>query len=299
MDVMPPTFNVRVGCRVTYTTPVETPVLVVVRPRLEGVQKMIQETLQITPENMPAQEFEDEEGNITSRLMLQPGDNTIHHDALVETPSYTDKHEMGIEPVPIWDIPPLYLRYTLPSRYIDSDKLLDFAWEHFGQIKNGAVRVQAICDWVHENIEYRFGSGRPDISAGEVIAQRFGVCRDFAHVGIALCRAFNLPARYVSGHLPDIGYQDPGSAMDFHAYFEVYLDGKWCTYDARFNTPRIGRIKVAHGFDAVDGAFTTIFGQAKLTWFQVWAYQVRPGEVNVGDPIDISKRLDGTPTLRF
>jgi transglutaminase-like putative cysteine protease len=103
----------------------------------------------------------------------------------------------------------------------------------------------------------------------------------------------------VTGHLPDIGCLDPGSPMDFHAYFEVYLGQEWFTFDARFNVPRIGRVKVAHGLDAVDGAFATIYGEASLTHFQVWAYQVNPQEVSVGDPIDLSKRLDGNTTVRL
>jgi hypothetical protein len=190
------------------------------------------------------------------------------------------------------------LRYTLPSRYCDSDKLLNFAWNQFGQTTHGLPRVQAICDWVHNNIEYRFGSGRPDLSASEVIARRHGVCRDFAHAAIALCRAFNLPARYVTGHLPDIGYVDPGTPMDFHAYCEVYLGQEWLTFDPRYNVPRIGRVKVAHGADAVDGAFATIYGEANLTHFEVWAYQVNPQQVSVGDPIDLSKRLGFYPSWR-
>ena len=116
---------------------------------------------------------------------------------------------------------------------------------------------------------------------------------------IALCRAFNLPARYVTGHLPDIGYIDPGSPMDFHAYCEVYLGNEWLTFDPRFNVPRIGRVKVAHGLDAVDGAFATIYGQANLSYFEVWAYQVNPQNVSLRDPVDLSKRLDGTELLRF
>ena len=293
-----PRMTVRIGCKVTYVTEAPTPVLMLLRPRMEGDQKLLAEKLVFTPDQ-PVDEFADSHGNITSRLVLQPGETTILHDAMVEISSFPDYHYHGVTPTPIAEIPVEYLRYTLPSRYCDSDKLLDFAWEKFGQVPNGAPRVQAICDWVHENIEYRFGSGRPDIAASEIIAQRFGVCRDFAHCGAALCRCFNLPARYVSGHLPDIGYQDPGSAMDFHAYFDVYFDGRWNTFDARFNVPRIGRIKVADGLDAVDGAFTTVFGSAKLTWFQVWAYQINPAVVSIGDPVDISKRLDGTPTLRF
>jgi transglutaminase-like putative cysteine protease len=202
------------------------------------------------------------------------------------------------EPVSPVELPPALLRYTLPSRYCDSDKLLQFAWDRFGTIEPGVAQVEAISTWIHEHIEYRFGSGRPDLSAYDVIQRGYGVCRDFAHTAIALCRALNLPARYVTGHLPDIGYIDPGSPMDFHAYCEVYVGGRWFTYDARYNVPRIGRVKVSCGLDAVDGAFSTIYGPAKLTSFDVWAYQVQPGTVSVGSPIDLSQRLDGTLEIR-
>ena len=228
-----------------------------------------------------------------------PGRNEIRHDALVAVSSAPDTREVQGQVQPVGQLPFELLRYTLPSRYCDSDKLLNFAWNQFGQIPHGLPRVQAICDWVHDNIEYRFGSGRPDLSAFEVIERRHGVCRDFAHAAIALCRAFNLPARYVTGHLPDIGCVDPGTPMDFHAYCEVYLGQEWLTFDPRYNVPRIGRVKVAHGSDAVDGAFATIYGEAKLAYFEVWAYQVNPQQVSVGDPIDLSKRLDGTTRIRL
>lgn len=297
--MIPNPLTVRIGCRVAYQTLAPTPALLVVRPRLRPEdQRLLEESFAIAPE-IPYEEFEDGEGNITCRLVFPPGKTTVRHDALIELPSHPDNIGVGVNAVPIDKIPPPVLRYALPSRYCDSDKLLDFAWNHFGPVPNGVERVRSICDWVHRNIEYRFGSGRPDLAASEVIARRYGVCRDFAHVAIALCRAFNIPARYVSGHLPDIGFQNPGTAMDFHAYFEAFLDGKWSPFDARFNVPRIGRIKVAHGLDAVDGAFTTIFGQAELTWFEVWAYQVPPGKVKLGDPIDLSRRLDGTPEVKF
>jgi transglutaminase-like putative cysteine protease len=248
---------------------------------------------------LPSYEFQDFHGNMTCRATLMPGSNEIRHDAFVAVSSLPESREVRGEITPVGQLPCELLRYTLPSRYCDSDKLLDFAWQRFGQIPHGLPRVQAICDWVHQNIEYRTLSGRPDLSASEVIARRYGVCRDFAHATIALCRAFNLPARYVTGHLPDIGCFDPGSPMDFHAYCEVYLGQEWLTFDARFNVPRIGRVKVAHGSDAVDGAFATIYGEAKLTHFEVWAYQVNPQEVSIGDPIDLSKRLDGNPTVRL
>jgi transglutaminase-like putative cysteine protease len=169
---------------------------------------------------------------------------------------------------------------------------VNFAWEKFGAVEHGWPRVQAISKWIHENIEYRYLSGRSDISAWDILQRGYGVCRDFAHLAVALNRTFNVPARYVTGHLPDIGFPDPEGHMDFHAYGEVYLGGNWFTTDARFHVPRIGRITVSCGMDAVDGAFSTIYGGANLTFFQVWAYQVARGSVGVGDPLDLSLRLD-------
>src|ERR1022692_3459994 len=130
------------------------------------------------------------------------------------------------------------------------------------------------------------------LSAWDVLQRGYGVCRDFAHLTVALNRTFNVPARYVTGHLPDIGFPDPENHMDFHAYAEVFLGGSWFTTDARFFVPRIGRITVSRGQDAVDGAFSTIYGGATLAYFQVWAYQVARGSVRVGDPLDLSLRLD-------
>jgi transglutaminase-like putative cysteine protease len=298
MTWTPLNLTVRVGCSLVYETALPTPVLFVLRPRLEGRVLVLQEKLSFGI-GQPAYEFQDSHNNIVYRSMLMPGRNEIRHDALVAVSSLPDSREVMGPVLPVGQLPFEWLRYTLPSRYCDSDKLMDFAWNQFGQIPQGLPRVQAICDWVHNNIEYRTLSGRPDLSASEVIGRRYGVCRDFAHAAIALCRTFNLPARYVTGHLPDIGYVDPGTPMDFHAYFEVYLGQEWFTFDARYNVPRIGRIKLAHGADAVDGAFATVYGQANLAYFEVWAYQVNQQQVSVGDPIDLSKRLDGTEMLRF
>ena len=294
----PLNLTVRVGCHLIYETTVPTAVLFVLKPRLEGNVLVMQEKLSFGI-GLPAYEFQDSHGNITYRSMFMPGRNEIRHDALVAVSSMPDSRDIPYPILPVGQLPYELLRYTLPSRYCDSDKLLNFAWNQFGQIPHGLPRVQAICDWVHNNIEYRYMSGRPDLSASEVIERRYGVCRDFAHAMIALCRTFNLPARYVTGHLPDIGFIDPGTPMDFHAYCEVYLGREWLTFDARFNTLRIGRVKVAHGMDAVDGAFATIYGSATLTQFQVWSYQVNPRQVSVGDPIDLSKRLDGREQIQF
>ncbi|MCW0220316.1 MAG: transglutaminase family protein [Prosthecobacter sp.] len=289
--------TVRVGCNLVYETSLFTPISFLLRPSRNMSCLVKQEKCVFGPYLSP-HEFMDSHGNMTCRTMLVPGRNVIDMDAYVAVSSLPEKREENVNALPINELPQELLRYTLPSRYCDSDKLSNFAWQQFGYIQNGMQRVHAICDWVHQNIEYRFGSGSPDLSAYDVVQRRYGVCRDFAHVVVALCRAMNMPARYVTGHLPDIGYTDPGSPMDFHAYGEVYL-GQWYTIDARFNVPRIGRIKLGHGMDAVDGAFSTIYGAATLTHFLVWAYQVNPNGMNLGDPIDLSKRLDGTPHLRF
>jgi transglutaminase-like putative cysteine protease len=298
MNWTPLNLTVRVGCSLAYATTVQTPVLFVLRPRLEGKVLVMQERLTFGI-GLPSYEFQDSHGNITYRSTFMPGTNQVRHDALVAVSSLPDSREIIGNLVPVGQLPHELLRYTLPSRYCDSDKLMDFAWNLFGQVPHGLPRVQAICDWVHNNIEYRTMSGRSDLSASEVIFRRYGVCRDFAHAAIALCRAFNLPARYVTGHLPDIGCIDPGTPMDFHAYIEVYLGQEWLTFDARYNVPRIGRVKVAHGADAVDGAFATIYGEAALVHFEVWAYQVDPRYITLSDPVDLSKRLDSSLTVRL
>jgi transglutaminase-like putative cysteine protease len=295
----PMDMTVRIGCNLAYEADVPTPMMLMVRPqRPSEDHRVLEERLTFSPQ-LEIEQVNDASGNLAERAVLPAGRTVIRHDALVAVPSQPDSHNRPPDTVPVERLPADVLRCTLPSRYCDSDRLLLFAAQQFGQIQNGVDRVIAICNWVHFNIRYVTGSGRPDISASEIVARGYGVCRDFAHVAIALCRAVNIPARYVTGHLPDIGCQDPGSPMDYHAYFEAFLLDRWCTFDARFNTPRIGRVKVAHGLDAVDVAFSTVYGQARLASFDVWAFQVDPEVVTLDQPVDLSKRLDGTPEIRF
>jgi transglutaminase-like putative cysteine protease len=288
---------VRIGCKLQYETAFETPILLNVTPRHDAYQFVAQERLEFSPMLAPS-EFDDDHGNAVFRLTLQPGWNTLIYDAITYVPSLREDFVHLDFPVPPQRLPPKLLRYTMPSRYCDSDKLRDFAWQHFGTSQQGLERIRAICDWLHHNIEYRTGSGSPEISAHDVIQRGYGVCRDLAHCGVALCRAFNLPTRYVSGYVGDIGCFDPGTPMDFHAYFEVYMGGRWQVFDARFNVPRTGRIRVSSGYDAATCAFTTCYGAAALLGFEVWSYQVDPSSVRVGDPLDLSKRLCGTPEIR-
>ncbi len=290
--------TIRCGLDFIYEATAPTPITLLIKPRIERSQHIEREQFTFEP-HAPLEEHEDEHGNIVHRMVLAPGQTRVRHDAFVTVPSVRENHGAIDELIPIAEVPLHFLRYVLPSRYCDSDKLRDFAFERFGHVPHGLQRVQAICDWVHENIEYRFGSGSPLTSAHDIISQGFGVCRDFAHTAIALCRTFNIPSRYVTGYVPDVAFLDPGTPMDFHAYFEVFIGGRWQTFDARFNVPRIGRVKIACGLDAVDGAFSTLYGAARLVKFDVWAYQIDPQEVALGDPIDMSKRLCGTEELRF
>ena len=284
--------TVRVGCSLAYEVAGTASLLVNLQPRPDRNHAVIFEALTLG-NNLPAQAFTDTHGNRVWRVKLAPGRNYLRHDAVVAVSSLPDNQDLPlVSPVPPDELPADLLRYTFPSRYCDSDKLTNFAWEKFGQVEHGLPRVTAISHWLHHNIEYRYSSGRPDLSAWDVLQRGYGVCRDFAHLAVALNRTFNLPARYVTGHMPDIGYPDPNDHMDFHAYAEVYVGGHWFTTDARFHVPRIGRIKISCGQDAVDGAFSTIFGAASMTYFQVWAYQVKRGTVGVGDALDFSQRLD-------
>ena len=297
--VRPQTYDltVRVGCSLAYEVTGSASLLLNLRPQPNRDHAVVFEALTLG-DGLRPENFTDSHGNAVCRVNLRPGANYFRHDAIVAVSSGPDNH--GLTPtVPQapGELPPAVLRYALPSRYCDSDKLSNFAWEKFGQVEHGWPRVTAISRWIHDNIEYRYMSGRPDLSAWDVLQRGYGVCRDFAHLAIALNRAFNLPARYVTGHLPDIGFPDPENHMDFHAYAEVYLGGHWFTTDARFHVPRIGRIKVSCGQDAIDGAFSTIFGGATLTYFQVWAYQVARDTVGVGDPLDFSQRLDNRHTV--
>ena len=294
-----PELTIRCGLDLAYDAVDYTPMIMVITPQDGPWQRIVEEQLSFSPE-VPVQVDRDVHANIVHRLILPPGRTAVRHDAMIAVPSVPENYGMAEDqPVPVAELSPDLLRYTLPSRYCDSDRLMNFAFEKFGQVPHGLPRVQAICDWVHTNIEYRFGSGNPCTSASEVIQQGYGVCRDFAHCAVALSRCFNIPTRYVTGLVPDVAFQDPGTPMDFHAYMEVYIGSRWHTFDARFNVSRLGRVKIACGLDAVDGAFSTIYGAASLGFFQVWSYQVDPAVVRIGDPIDMSLRLDGTPVLRF
>jgi transglutaminase-like putative cysteine protease len=283
----PGTITVRVGCALAYEASKSAPILLLFRPQRNRQVVLLDEQLHLNGE-ASAEEFADSHGNVLFRTMLVPGRNEFRHDAIMFVPDRAENHELPEEAVPIEQLPPEVLRYTLPSRYCESDRLYWFAQQTFGHLEPGIERVKAVCEWTHRNIEYRYGCGSGLLSACDVIARGYGVCRDFAHIMIALCRALDIPARYVAGHMPlgpAHGNDESDIGIDFHAYCEVYLGGHWHTYDPRHHRPHSGRIKIAHGMDAVDAAFATFYGDAVPLQCQVWAYQVDHCAVRIGDPV--------------
>lgn len=213
--------------------------------------------------------YEDAFGNLCTRIVLPEGVTTISTDFLIEDSGEPDAVSPHAGQHDVRDLPDSVLPFLLGSRYCDTDKLSDFAWAQFGNTEPGWPRVQAICDFVHNHIAFDYQKADSTRSAFGGFVDRTGVCRDFAHLAITLCRAMNIPARYCTGYLGDIGVPADPAPMDFSAWFEAYLGGRWYTFDARHNHPRIGRILIATGRDATDVAISTSFGSANLVRFDI------------------------------
>lgn len=265
--------HIHVGCKIVYECPQQTPMFFILRPAPFGQHELIEESRMLTPA-VPVSTYLDGYGSEVWRLVAPAGQLEIQYDALVAVPPTPDIVLPDLPKTPIEYLPYDAIVYTLPSRLAPSDLFVNDAWSLFGRVIGGWAQVQAVCDWLHTNIAYKSFSTSSTTTAWEAYQQRQGVCRDFAHLGVAFCRALNFPARYVCGYLPDIDVPFDPRPMDFHAWFEVYIDGVWCTFDARHNQPRIGRIVIARGRDAVDVAFATLYGSVKLASFKVWADQV-------------------------
>jgi transglutaminase-like putative cysteine protease len=271
--------RVRVGCEFGWETDGPVPMLMLVRPRPDADHTALYESRWFRPE-VPLHEYTDGFGNLCWRVTAPGGPFTVRYDAVVEIEPTPDPVVPDAQLHPVEDLPDEVLVFTLPSRYVESDLLVDRAWELFGQTPATWARVQAICDFVHSHIEFGYGNSSPYKTAQETLESGKGVCRDFALLCVGFCRALNIPARYTFGYLPDIAVEPPDLPMDFHTWFEAYLGGRWYTFDARHNTPRIGRVVIGRGRDAVDVALSTSYGAARLPKFLVWADEItaeRPG----------------------
>jgi transglutaminase-like putative cysteine protease len=238
--------------------------------------------LYITP-MAPVTRYSDAFGNICTRLVAPAGQLQLSTDALVADSGLPDMVEPSARQHEIADLPHDALVYLLASRYCETDRLMQAAWSQFGNTPLGWARVQAICDFVHSHVRFGYQHARATKTAAEVAVERRGVCRDFAHLAITLCRCMNIPARYCTGYLGDIGVLPEPEPMDFSAWFEVYLGGRWYSFDARHNIPRIGRIVMARGRDAADVAFSTTFGPNVLRRFAVHTDEVQPVEMELMD----------------
>jgi transglutaminase-like putative cysteine protease len=269
--------RVRVGCEFTYETQAPVPMLMLVRARPDAEHQTVYESKWTEP-RLDLREYQDSFENPCWRLVLPIGQSVVRYDAIVDVSGQPDPVVPDAPLVPVEDLPDETLVFTLPSRYIESDQFLDNAWTLFSNTPPTWERVQAICDWVHANVEYGYGLSGPSTTALDVYRQRQGVCRDFAQISVAFCRALNIPARYTFGYLGDIAVEPPDVPMDFHAWFEAYLGGQWYTFDARHNVPRVGRVKIAHGRDAVDVALSTAYGTANLVNMVVWADEIADEE---------------------
>jgi len=263
---------VRIGCQFDYESAGTAPSLWQVRPRPDGDHRVVTERWEPPA---PAHVYLDAFGNICDRLTLPPGHSVLRYDATVEVAPTYDDADKGAAQANIEDLPDEAFVYLLPSRFCWPDLLHDQAWELFGSVEPGWAKVQAVCDWVNQHIAYEVGASTPVTTALDVWEQRTGVCRDLTQLGITLCRALNVPARYVAGYLPDIAVTPPDLPMDFCSWFEAWLDGRWWTFDPRNNEPRIGRVVIARGRDALDAAMVTTWGAADLKVMEVWADEVR------------------------
>jgi len=235
--------------------------------------------LNVYPEGLQ-EEFRDVFGNRCCRFAAQEGELRLSNSTLIRDSGEPDKQDFQAREVPVQEVPTETLPYLMNSRYCEVDLLSPVAAQLFGGIPHGYGRVQAICDWVHDNVVFGYQFARPTRTAQNVYMERVGVCRDFQHLAITFCRCLNIPARYATGYLGDIGVPSSASPMDFSAWFQAYLEDRWWTFDARHNVPRIGRVLMALGRDATDVAITTSFGDAQLLQFEVTTDEVPESAVH-------------------
>jgi len=234
-----------------------------------------------TDPDLPVEEYYDSFGNLRGRISAPAGPLRIFSEAIIRDSGELDVYAPEAEQSDVRELPVPLLGFLLPSRYceVDSD-LMNFAWFTFRQTRPGWERVQAICDFVHGHLQFDYQRARSDRTALEAFQERVGVCRDFAHLAITLCRCLNIPARYATGYLGDIGVPPVPDPMDFSAWFEVYLQGRWYTFDARHNRRRIGRVLMGRGCDAADVPVTMSFGKQSLEGFHVFTEEINIAAVS-------------------
>ena len=266
--------QIRVGCELVYQFPQPTPVILVLNVHYSRAPDILKPDPIVTNPSVLVTSYRDTFGNYCGRAVAPAGRITVSTDGIVRDTGVPDVVARWAPQVPVEALPEDALQFLLGSRYCETDRLLETAWRLFSGSATGWDRVQTICDFVHRHVTFGYEHARPNKTAWEVFTEQKGVCRDFTHLAVALCRCMNIPARYCTGYLGDIGMAPPYGPMDFAAWFEAYLGGQWYTFDPRNNIPRIGRVLIARGRDAADVAITTTFGPNKLETFRVFTDEV-------------------------
>jgi len=261
--------KLRVGYELVYECPQPTPMMLMLNTHYSRVQDVTLADLLVVDPPVAITQYRDGFGNLCSRIVAPQGRISLSTTALLDIADTPETPEPYGEQSPVEALPDECLVFLLGSRYCETDLLSEIAWKLFGHAPQGRGRVQAVCDFVHQHITFGYDYARPTKTAWQVYHERQGVCRDFAHLAVTLCRALNIPARYCTGYISDVGLPPPYSPMDFAAWFEAYVGGCWQTFDARNNAPRIGRVLMARGRDAVDVAISNTFGPTKLIKFDV------------------------------
>jgi len=271
MDAIAPNkpLRIQVGCEFVYQLPAPTPMIVMLNVHDSRADDLeVVDHLDTEPK-VAIETYRDGFGNTCCRFVAPPGRFVLRTDGIVRDSGQTDERAPVAMQHAVEDLPADVLGYLLPSRYCESDSLSEEAWRLFGTSAPGWARVQLICDFVHHQVDFGYKFSRPTRTASETYEERRGVCRDFTHLAIAFCRAMNIPARYCMGYISDIGLPPPYDPMDLAAWMEVYLGGRWYTFDPRNNALRVGRILIARGRDAADVPLTYTFGANQLTGFKV------------------------------
>jgi transglutaminase-like putative cysteine protease len=263
-----------VGSRLSFEFTQPTPVIAVLNVHSERVDDLERPDRLIVTPPVPVDGYRDGFGNWCNRLVAPPGSVILTTETVVRDSGHWETHDVNAMQMTLPNLPADTIQFLLGSRYCETSLLSDVAWSTFGTLPLGAPRVQGVVDFVHDHLKFDYDRSRPTRTAWEAFGERVGVCRDFAHLAIALLRCLNIPTRYCTGYVSDVGLPPPHAPQDFAAWIEVYLGGRWHSYDPRNNDPRIGRILVARGRDAEDVPLTLTFGPSKLTGFSVTTEQI-------------------------
>jgi len=281
---------IRLAYDIQFELPAETAMVALLNVHPSRTHDLLEPDELKTEPRLNVTSYFDSFGNRCVRFVAPQGHLRLSSSTLLQDSGEPDEVNWAACQSAVGDLPNEILRYLLNSRYCEVDRLSSVAFELFGQTSPGWARVQAICNWVHNKVTFNYQHARPTKTAMDVFTERIGVCRDFQHLAITFCRAMNIPARYATGYLGDIGVP-VRLPMDFSAWFEVWLDNRWWAFDARNNMPRIGRILMATGLDAADVALTTSFGQANLSYFFVVTEEEIPASQTAISELSIGQRL--------